>query len=95
MAAPIPAESMTPEPVETEGPLFVDADDSDVDGTDYETPATSAASMATEILSVSPGTIGESEQDSAADAVEDDDAEIISKDMTLIARGRKRRFRLR
>jgi hypothetical protein len=47
----------------------------------------SAASMATEILSASPEipTVG---------VPEDLESEIISKDVTLIARGRKRKFRL-
>jgi hypothetical protein len=52
---------------------------------------TSAASMATEILSATP-------EVAFADLVEeptgDQEAELISKDVTLIARGRKKRFRL-
>lgn len=47
----------------------------------------SAASMATEILSAAPEAV-------ATDAPPDSGSELISKDMTLIARGRKKRFRL-
>ena len=44
--------------------------------------------MATEILAVSP-------EASATEASEElSEAELISKDVTLIARGRKKRFRL-
>jgi hypothetical protein len=52
-----------------------------------ENPRDSAASMATEILSASPDipTIG---------VPEEPESEIISKDVTLIARGRRKRFRL-
>jgi hypothetical protein len=49
---------------------------------------TSAASMATEILSASP------EVATTVAEPEVSEAELISKDLTLIARGRKRRFRL-
>jgi hypothetical protein len=49
---------------------------------------TSAASMATEILSASPEVVTVAETDDVPEA------ELISKDLTLIARGRKRRFRL-
>jgi hypothetical protein len=48
---------------------------------------TSAASMATEILSASPDVPTVATPEVA-------EAELISKDLTLIARGRKRRFRL-
>ena len=44
--------------------------------------------MATEILAVSP-------EAPVIDASEEPESEIISKDVTLIARGRKKRFRLR
>jgi len=53
---------------------------------------TSAASMATEILSVSPEI-----DDVTRSGTEESDAqesELISKDVTLIARGRRKRFRL-
>jgi hypothetical protein len=50
-------------------------------------PVTSAASMATEILSASP-------EAPAVETPEVADAELISRDLTLIARGRKKRFRL-
>jgi hypothetical protein len=48
----------------------------------------SAASMATEILSVAPETV-------ITEAPPGPESELISQDMTLIARGRKKRFRLR
>ncbi len=47
----------------------------------------SAASMATEILSAAPEVV-------ATEAPPDSESELISKDMTLIARGRRKRFRL-
>jgi hypothetical protein len=53
------------------------------------TPDThSAASMATEILAVAPET-------PLAAVAEEPESELITKDVTLIARGRKKRFRLR
>ncbi len=53
---------------------------------------TSAASMATEILSASPEIDDVMQSDTEeADAQE---SELISKDVTLIARGRRKRFRL-
>jgi hypothetical protein len=50
-------------------------------------PVTSAASMATEILSASPEVATVATPEVA-------EAELISRDLTLIARGRKKRFRL-
>jgi hypothetical protein len=47
----------------------------------------SAASMATEILAVSP-------EIPMVEAPDETESELITKDVTLIARGRKRRFRL-
>ncbi len=47
----------------------------------------SAASMATEILSVAPDAV-------PAEIAEAPQSELISKDVTLIARGRRKRFRL-
>jgi hypothetical protein len=56
--------------------------------TDESHQLNSVASMATEILAVSP-------EASATEASEElSEAELISKDVTLIARGRKKRFRL-
>jgi len=49
---------------------------------------TSVASMATEILSATPDI-------PTMAAPEEPESEIISKDVTLIARGRRRKFRLR
>jgi len=68
-------------------PTFDDSEVEAVFTTDESHHLNSAASMATEILSASPdiATVG---------TAEDPESEIISKDVTLIARGRKKRFRL-
>ncbi|MGH3185411.1 MAG: hypothetical protein ACRDOE_26385, partial [Streptosporangiaceae bacterium] len=64
----------------------VDTDD-DLVAEDEPDHMTSAASMATEILSASPDIPTVATPEVA-------EAELISKDVTLIARGRKKRFRL-
>jgi len=69
--------------------LFTAEPDLSYDEMDESRPVTSAASMATEILSAAP------EVPVAAPAEQANVSEIISKDLTLIARGRKKRFRLR
>jgi hypothetical protein len=70
-------------------PLTPLADAADEDGATETSPQfTSTASMATEILSASP-------EIPIVDIAETSEAELISKDLTLIARERKKRFRLR
>jgi hypothetical protein len=67
---------------------FVHSADEGITETSVGGPFTSVASMATEILSVTP--------DIPVMAVpEEPESEIITKDVTLIARGRRRKFRLR
>jgi hypothetical protein len=72
--------------IEPFGPPPDAEDDDDANGT--PDPQYSSASMVTEILSAAP------EMPIAAVA-EDPESELITKDVTLIARGRKRRFHLR
>jgi hypothetical protein len=69
---------------------YTTVDDSDAEAlftTDESHHMYSAASMATEILSVAP-------EASVPDVSDGPESELISKDVTLIARGRKKRFRL-
>ncbi len=68
-------------------PAFDHSEDESLPTPDASNHLNSAASMATEILSASPEipTVG---------IPEDPESELISKDVTLIARGRKKRFRL-
>jgi hypothetical protein len=72
---------------EAEGDVEAKAEGEALFTTDTPHHLNSAASMATEILSASPDipTVG---------VPEDLESEIISKDVTLIARGRKKKFRL-
>jgi hypothetical protein len=92
LAAASPVTASTPVEIPTSqtngSELFSPIDDGEsLFTTDTSHHLNSAASMATEILSASPDipTVG---------VPEDAESEIISKDVTLIARGRKRRFRL-
>jgi hypothetical protein len=72
---------------EGEGEVETEAEGEALFTTDTSHHLNSAATMATEILSASPEipTVG---------VPEDLESEIISKDVTLIARGRKKKFRL-
>jgi len=102
LAAPLATQYSLPDPPVFETPTThingIDPFAASIDAEDEEDTATgtsdphfsSAASMATEILSVAPET--------AVAVVPDDsdpEAELITKDVTLIARGRKKRFRIR
>jgi len=73
----------------TAPPAFSDAEDEALFTTDESHHLNSAASMATEILAVAPDT------PIITDVSEEPESEIITKDVTLIARGRRKRFRLR
>jgi hypothetical protein len=84
-----PVAETAPAPTNGRDP-YAAVDDGDGEAlftTDESHHANSAASMATEILSVSP-------EASAVDVPGDGESELISKDVTLIARGRRKRFRL-
>ncbi len=70
-------------------PAISDPEDEALFTTDESHHLNSAASMATEILAVSP------EAPLIDAASEGPESEIITKDVTLIARGRRKRFRLR
>jgi hypothetical protein len=90
--AAVPAETVraiTTVPTNGREPLATvgDFDGEALFTTDESHHVNSAASMATEILSVAP-------EVSAVDVPDDVESEIISKDVTLIARGRRKRFRL-
>ena len=90
--APAPVAS-APETIQINGSDFLPA--AADDDTDYGPVFTedtghefnSPASMATEILSLAPDA-------APAEVVEAPHSELISKDVTLIARGRRKRFRL-
>jgi hypothetical protein len=88
-----PAASVFEAPVHINGiePIaaFEDDEEGAVFTTDPSHQLSSAASMATEILSATP------EVEAVFVSDEDPKSELISKDVTLIARGRKKRFRLR
>ena len=92
-----PAGTLEPEPAgpvaASSEPLFAAEPDRPGDElgdeVDEDRPMSSAASMATEILSAAPDVPG------VAPVEEANESQIISKDLTLIARGRQKRFRLR
>jgi hypothetical protein len=85
LAEPAPEPAL---PVEDESWEQPDASETAVDDSDPSRPFVSAASMATEILSATPDTPVEASPAVSA-------SELISQDLTLIAKGRRRRFRLR
>ena len=88
--APSPDPAPAPVFVETEAPLTPFVHSAAEAITESRAMGmSSVASMATEILSVAP----EAQADEPEPEV--NEAEVISKDLTLIARGRRKRFRLR
>ncbi len=86
----VPASENPPVPGNgnTAAPAFIEVEDEALFTTDESHHLNSAASMATEILAVAPDA-------PIVDASEEPESEIITKDLTLIARGRRKRFRLR
>jgi eukaryotic-like serine/threonine-protein kinase len=86
--APLGAVTSNPAPFVAPGPPATDTTPTDNEGTSSPTKRTdSAASMATEILSASPN----------APVVEptEDKPTMMAEDVTIMAKGRRRRFRLR